>query len=296
MAGHVTAQHPEVSSGRRQQVQVNRRLVRFKFRHCIFKLGVIGVLVAVFFIVFGLCGPGWASHYYLWTDELYQSNKASVAAVRVLYCVTITGIILSLALEAYQDFCKVPPPAENKAVEIVSFIAGLSGIVGTVIFSLLFPGNENLGWAFGLSATSSTLTTVSSLLIAGSRVFHKDSLTSAIADSTVAGTSAADDGHLAPPGIPLQNFQATAYPERYLSEFPHSSSATSSRSADAVETSSDVHAQYVQPADGAPPFYVMGGHVVPPSAPPFTGDSGRDPLGSFTPVVPSAPPLEDVLY
>lgn len=176
------------------------------------------------------------------------------------------------------------------------FLSGLSGIVGTVIFSLLFPGNENLGWAFGLSATSSTLTTVSSLLIAGSRVFHKDSLTSAIADSTVAGTSAADDGHLAPPGIPLQNFQATAYPERYLSEFPHSSSATSSRSADAVETSSDVHAQYVQPADGAPPFYVMGGHVVPPSAPPFTGDSGRDPFGSFTPVVPSAPPLEDVLY
>lgn len=56
------------------------------------------------------------------TDSVFV--PASVAAVRVLYCVTITGIILSLALEAYQDFCKVPPPAENKAVEIVSFIAG----------------------------------------------------------------------------------------------------------------------------------------------------------------------------
>lgn len=75
-----------------------------------------------------------ARYYTCFTSYLYTKSRlklniiiftALIHAVRALECLALIAFVVCLAVEFRQDFRKVVPfPEENKAVEILAFLAG----------------------------------------------------------------------------------------------------------------------------------------------------------------------------
>ncbi|KAK7477784.1 hypothetical protein BaRGS_00030967 [Batillaria attramentaria] len=197
------------------------KMKRWQYRPTSFKVGFCGVLLATVLCCMGLVAPAWQTSGGLWVYSMTSVTRPSrysaidlpvpelkgncqavcfnpsipikrvvspvdwFQAVRVLELLCVVLLVISITVETFQDACaRRPNSSDNSAAELLAIFAGISGLVGVVVFTVKVsdypeglgpygPTRVQLFWAWYLQTAGSLLALLSACLMGWSRAAHR---------------------------------------------------------------------------------------------------------------------------